>query len=82
MPYLLVQRSLTPPAIHIVRANCWAEGFEPLDPMGRPLHVPWDQVMAVSAGLVLREETDSPPIPPSTSAPSSATCCRLCRTPS
>lgn len=41
-----------PPAKRIVRASCWAEGFEPLDPLGRPLHVPWDQVLAVSAGLV------------------------------
>lgn len=46
-----------PPAKRIVRAACWAEGFEPLDPLGRPLHVPWDQIVAVSAGLVRREET-------------------------
>lgn len=46
-----------PPAKRIVQAACWAEGFEPLDPLGRPLQVPWDQVVAVSAGLVLREET-------------------------
>ena len=46
-----------PPAKRIVQAACWAEGFEPLDPLGRPLHVPWDEVVAVSAGLVLREET-------------------------
>lgn len=48
-----------PPAKRIVRASCWAEGFEPLDPLGRPLHVPWDQVLAVSAGLVRREEFGS-----------------------
>lgn len=46
-----------PPAKRIVQAACWAEGFEPLDPLGRPLQVPWDQVVAVSAGLLLREET-------------------------
>lgn len=45
-----------PPAKRIVRAACWAEGFEPLDPLGRPLHVPWDQVLAVSAGLVREVE--------------------------
>lgn len=45
-----------PPAKRIVRASCWAEGFEPLDPLGRPLHVPWDNVLAVSAGLVREVE--------------------------
>lgn len=45
-----------PPARRIVRAASWAEGWEPVDPLGRPLLVPWDQVVAVSAGLVLREE--------------------------
>ena len=45
-----------PPAQRIVRAACRTEGFEPLDSLGRPLHVPWDRVVAVSAGWVLREE--------------------------
>lgn len=45
-----------PPAKRIVRAACWAEGFEPLDPLGRPLHVPWEEVAAVSAGLVREVE--------------------------
>lgn len=45
-----------PPAKRIVRASCWAEGFEPLDPLGRPLSVPWTEIVAVSAGLVRREE--------------------------
>lgn len=45
-----------PPAQRIVCAACRTEGFEPLDPLGRPLHVPWDRVVAVSAGWVLREE--------------------------
>ncbi len=53
-----------PPAKRIVQASCWAEGFEPLDPLGRPLHVPWDQVVAVSAGLVLREETGTREVVP------------------
>ena len=52
-----------PPAKRIVRAACRAEGLEPLDPLGRPLHVPWARVVAVSAGLVLREETGTREVP-------------------
>ncbi len=43
-------------AKRIVRASCWAEGFGPWDPLGRELHVPWEQVVAVSAGLVREVE--------------------------
>jgi hypothetical protein len=45
-----------PPAKRIVRASCWAEGFGPWDPLGRELHVPWERVVAVSAGLVKEVE--------------------------
>lgn len=45
-----------PPAKRIVRASCWAEGFGPWDPLGRELHVTWEQVVAVSAGLVREVE--------------------------
>lgn len=45
-----------PPAKRIVRASCWAEGFGPWDPLGRELHVPWEQVVAVSAGYVREVE--------------------------
>lgn len=45
-----------PAAKRIVRASCWAEGFGPWDPLGRELHVPWEQVVAVSAGLVREVE--------------------------
>jgi hypothetical protein len=45
-----------PAAKRIVRASCWAEGFAPWDPLGRELHVPWDQVVVVSAGMVQEVE--------------------------
>lgn len=45
-----------PPAKRIVRAACWAEGFGPWDPLGRELHIPWEQVVAVSAGYVREVE--------------------------
>ncbi len=45
-----------PPAKRIHQASCRADGFVPLDPLGRELVVPWKSIAAVACGLV--QETD------------------------
>ncbi len=45
-----------PPAKRIQFASCRADGFVPLDPLGRELVIPWDSIAAVACGLV--QETD------------------------
>ncbi len=45
-----------PPPKRIQQASCRADGFVPLDPLGRELVVPWDSIAAVACGLV--QETD------------------------
>ena len=45
-----------PPAKRIQHASCRADGFVPLDPLGRELVIPWDSIAAVCCGLVRETE--------------------------